>query len=171
MGLTNAEKQAAYRARYAENKKRVAELEAEVEQLKAEVARLKGGAPQVAAATVTNREPASVTNQGDESGISSLEQVRHDIKSILRTSGGVLSAADRDAIRDLFKAAEKHIRQEAGPRPSRWDNSGRDYARWESKTKKAWSRWLDAPAWKKTGVAGVAVTMSEAIAKGFLRKA
>lgn len=35
MGLTNAEKQAAYRARYAANKERVAELEAEVAKLQA----------------------------------------------------------------------------------------------------------------------------------------
>jgi cell division protein FtsB len=38
MGLTNAEKQAAYRARYAEYKARVVELEAEVAELRAEAA-------------------------------------------------------------------------------------------------------------------------------------
>ena len=44
MGMTNTEKQAAWRARQAANKARVAELEAEVERLKAEVARLKTAA-------------------------------------------------------------------------------------------------------------------------------
>jgi hypothetical protein len=40
MGMTNAEKQAAYRERYAANKVRVAELEAEVARLKARIAEL-----------------------------------------------------------------------------------------------------------------------------------
>jgi multidrug resistance efflux pump len=65
VALTNAEKQAAYRARYAENKARVAELEAEVDrlnaeisQLKADLARLKaGGGTDVARTAEPSQKP------------------------------------------------------------------------------------------------------------------
>jgi hypothetical protein len=56
MGLTNAEKQAAWRARQAANKARVAELEAEVVRLRAQLAELKAD-PVIALLTYDGPQP------------------------------------------------------------------------------------------------------------------
>src|SRR5688572_21947835 len=97
MGLSNAEKQAAWRARQAANKARVAELEAEVARLKVEIARLTASASPAAVAAVTNQPKEEVTNQPQ------LVYARHverpDPKPVRVVARMVTSQPDQEAVK------------------------------------------------------------------------